>query len=249
MIYGSAFTSVPGEKARFEIKWRTADLEDLVTMRHLCVREQGKGFGENPPAEKRMVLIAKIRAIQGHSVLGIDNVLTLGRRKLADMPESGNDSRPPVLAHGASRYALASIMQQGLKASGKKRNRNDNHFTPIVDLKQLAETGKKEVPGFRAGCDIVLFVSTSLALEAGCELVISPGGAVLCPEPVPRHCIIAAVTCPGGRVIANGPALPHTTEHERTLCGLPERFKEKLPIGDEPPEVKARGSKDSRPPP
>ena len=42
MIYGSAFTSVPGEKARFEIKWRTADLEDLVTMRHLCVREQGK---------------------------------------------------------------------------------------------------------------------------------------------------------------------------------------------------------------
>ena len=33
------------------------------------------------------------------------------------------------------------------------------------------------------------------------------------------------------------------------MCGLPEQFKEKLPIGDEPLEVKARGSKDSRPPP
>ena len=71
----------------------------------------------------------------------------------------------------------------GLKAGGKKRQRNDNHFAPIVDLKQLAETGKKEVPGFRAGCDIVLFVSTSLALEAGCELVISPGALCFAPSP------------------------------------------------------------------
>ena len=76
---------------------------------------------------------------------------------------------------------LTALCGKGLKAGGGKRNRNDNHFTPIVDLTRLADT-KKEVPGFRAGCDVVIFVKTSLALESGCDLVISPGAQYFAPN-------------------------------------------------------------------
>jgi hypothetical protein len=197
-----------------------------------------------------MIMLLKIRAIQGHSIKGIDNVRTLNRTRLIDMPTSGGNSRPEVLAHGTSRWALKFIMQQGLKAGGNGvRSRNDNHFTPIVDLQKLAESTKKEVPGFRKGCEVVVFVKTSLALEAGCNMTISPGGAVLCPELVPRHCIIAAVSCPNGMILATGPALQETTETERMLCGLPCDLGGKPPTGGKQTEEKASGSRDARVPP
>ena len=100
-------------------------------------------------------------AIQGHSQTGITQ-RTMGRRAI----QLKDANVPTVLAHGTQARNLTYIVKDGLIPGGPRGTRNENHVTSILDTGILKRAGKpetegyklqKEIPGFRTGCDTVIY--------------------------------------------------------------------------------------------
>jgi hypothetical protein len=126
------------------------------------------------------------------------------------------------------------------------------HFTPVTIVERLTRGG---IPGFRDGCDAVVYVSTQKAIEH-CTISLSPANAALTPDRVPVQAILCAITVPGKIVIATGPALKDASKREREICGIPEpsshdrslteEMEEEDDLGEESPTARPSSSSEKK---
>lgn len=102
----------------------------------------------------------KIKATQGHSINAV-NQLSLKKIEKA--------SEIPVLIHGTYSRFLPAITTEGLN----RMKRNHIHFT------RSSVANDNNTSGFRSNCNILVYIDTSKAIEAGIEFFISENGVVL----------------------------------------------------------------------
>ena len=116
---------------------------------------------------------------------------------------------PKVIAHGTQARNMASILKNGLVPGGPRGCRNENHFTAVLDTAALNRAGRpaagsasssnptteKEIPGYRTGCDTVIYFHVENMMKDNIDIFKTSSEAYLCDQRIdPKHIICARST-------------------------------------------------------
>lgn len=117
-----------------------------------------------------------IRAVQGHSLAHVESSALLRELTRADLAEF------PVLVHGTTRAAWASIRESGLS----RMTRVHIHFAVGDQLHSVQS-------GFRASSQVLVYLDLPRAMAAGLRFYVSANHVVLTEGPVPVDLFLRVV--------------------------------------------------------
>jgi len=135
-----------------QTRFHTVCVDDV---RRVVETNQKRRFTLKQDAEARLL----IRADQGHSLPGLD----------IDLAPITSSTQAPLVVHGTSTRAWASIRDEGLKPMGRVHI----HFAPG----RLGEEGV--ISGMRASASVFIYINLDKALGAGMRFFRSQNGVIL----------------------------------------------------------------------
>ncbi|CAG0919255.1 unnamed protein product [Notodromas monacha] len=127
----------------------------------------------------------EIKANQGHSIRVEDLEL---------LPVLSKEEIAGELVHGTYETAWEKIKDEGIRCQ------NRNHVHMAVDLCAGKIDERREIPGIRSSCEILIYIDLEAALRSGTRFFKSPNGVILSPDVINPNFFMKVLNVKTGNV-------------------------------------------------
>jgi RNA:NAD 2'-phosphotransferase (TPT1/KptA family) len=120
---------------------------------------------------------------------------------------------PELLFHGAKKFSVTSILEQGLLPGGSFFPSGDGRLQPARGMTMFSKSSLWERTtnaGLRPNAEIEFIVDAQLALAEGCRFFCTPDGVVHCPDWISNRFFLAVADRCAQQIVWSNRAYEHT---------------------------------------